>query len=98
MHIKLRPVRMKGSKCKVCGHEHWLREPHILPKNAPDETRSKRKVNAEHHAKVLQQSKRALGLDQATTRPAGTPEKPRATAKVRKPARKKAKKKAKKHD
>ena len=36
---------MKGSKCKVCGHEHWLREPHILPKNAPAEIRSNRKTN-----------------------------------------------------
>ena len=26
---------MKGSMCKVCGHEHWLREPHIGLKAAP---------------------------------------------------------------
>lgn len=84
--------------CKVCGHEHWLREPHILPKNAPAETRSKRTVNQEHHDKVLKQSKQALRLNGPQPTPAGTPEKPRATAKARKPARKKAKKKAKKHD
>ena len=28
---------MKGSKCKVCGHEHWLREPHIGLKPSADD-------------------------------------------------------------
>lgn len=28
--------------CKICGHSHWSREPHILPANAPAEKRAKR--------------------------------------------------------
>lgn len=32
---------MKGSMCKVCGHEHWLRDPHIgLPPAKPERRRS----------------------------------------------------------
>jgi hypothetical protein len=48
--------------CRICNKPHWAREPHILPKNAPVETRSKRKVNQEHHDKVLKQAAQALGL------------------------------------
>lgn len=28
--------------CRICQKEHWMREPHILPANAPSEKRAKR--------------------------------------------------------
>lgn len=28
--------------CRICQKEHWMRDPHILPTNAPAEKRAKR--------------------------------------------------------
>lgn len=33
---------MEAPKCKICDHNHWAREPHILPAGAAAEKRSKR--------------------------------------------------------
>ena len=30
--------------CRICQKEHWMRDPHILPANAPGEVRAKRKM------------------------------------------------------
>ena len=81
---------MKGSKCKVCGHEHWLREPHIgLKPSADDMKRAGVRLN--------QAPIPTKGRQTAPAR--GKPEKPRATAKAPKPARNKIrnKKREKKH-
>ena len=37
---------MKGSMCKVCGHEHWLREPHVDLPNTSREGRCVLKAEA----------------------------------------------------
>lgn len=73
--------------CRLCQKEHWAREPHILPANAPMEKRSTAKVNAEIVGKLIVKARQALALDKAAT----------PASKTHKPARKKAKKKGKKH-
>lgn len=32
---------MIAPRCKICGHEHWAGEPHVLPKPAPKKVRNR---------------------------------------------------------
>ena len=81
--------------CRLCQKEHWAREPHILPANAPMEKRSTAKVNAEIVGNLIVKSRQALDLE-TKTQEQGSRVSPRASA--RKPVKKKNKRKAKKHD
>ncbi len=53
--------------CKICGHSHWSREPHILPANAPAEKRSTRNSPAPSLTGAL----RGAGVELAGSRGSG---------------------------